>query len=77
MKYHPDYHAAVKMQRLLMKDIENPMTTPKDRAQLVRAWDALADRKRILRNKGLPKAVDPLKKPYASPRASAPVFEEA
>lgn len=37
-----------------MDDAENPKTKPHIRAQCVRAWDILEERKRILRGKPLP-----------------------
>lgn len=52
------YRDAVKMQTVLMRDIENPATKPIERAQLARAWDALEERKRILKMKPLPKPID-------------------
>ena len=46
------------MQRFLYADATNDKTEPRDRAQVARAWDALEERKRILRMKPKPKDVD-------------------
>jgi hypothetical protein len=39
----------IEMQRLLFSDARDPKTTPSARAQVVRAWDSLEERKRIIR----------------------------
>lgn len=50
--YPTAHQTAVAVQQLLLADIQNPKTTPTVRAVLVRAWDILEERKRILR--GIP-----------------------
>lgn len=42
------------IQRVVIADINNPATKPSDRAQLVRAYDVLEERLRILRNRVKP-----------------------
>ncbi len=59
---------AVKIQRLLMIDMESGETLPPARAQLARAWDAISERIRILRGLGAPKAVPATNDPAATPR---------
>ena len=50
---------ALKIQRLLMKDMENAETTPTQRAVCARAWEQLEERLRILRGKPLPGQLRP------------------
>jgi hypothetical protein len=52
------YRDAVKIQTLLIKDLENVETTPAARAQLARAWDCLEERKRVMKMKPAPKPID-------------------
>ena len=49
---------AESIQRLLMKDIKDPETTPAARAQLARAWDVLEERKRVVAMVPKPKDLD-------------------
>ena len=46
------------MQRVLFTDAVNPKVTATARAQVVRAWDVMEERKRILRMKPKPKDVE-------------------
>jgi hypothetical protein len=46
-----------------MTDVPPVELKPSDLCQLAKAWEALEDRKRILRMKGLPKPIDAEKKP--------------
>lgn len=41
-----------------MKDIEDPATSPRDRAALARALDCVLERKRVMRMKPAPRPVD-------------------
>jgi hypothetical protein len=53
------YGQAVEMQRRALADLKNPKTKPSVRAALMRAWDVLEDRKRILRGIPLPGQLRP------------------
>jgi hypothetical protein len=48
----------VDIQAALLKDVLNPETEPRERAQCACAWEKLEDRKRILKGIGAPKPVD-------------------
>lgn len=50
------YRNCLEIQRLLVDDIRQ--ASPKERPALVKAFDTILERKRILRMKPLPKAVD-------------------
>lgn len=52
------YRDAVDMQKVLKADATNPDANQRERAYSALVWERLEDRKRILRMKGLPKAVD-------------------
>lgn len=49
---------AAALQRLLVKDAENPETTPTARAQVARAWKELQEQRRILMGIPLPKPIE-------------------
>lgn len=62
MRWTPNYHTACKIQNKILAQMDAPKLTPKDLAALTSAWERLEERKRILRMKPAPKAVDvPLK----------------
>lgn len=71
MRYGPIYHQCCQIQKLLMADMQNGVTTPAQRASLAKAWDTIEDRKRILKGKGQPKPVDAEKKPRPMMRSVA------
>src|SRR5208283_2944057 len=52
------YRNCLETERLLMKDIRNAQLSPRDRAVCANALDRILERKRILRMKPAPKAVD-------------------
>jgi hypothetical protein len=52
------YRNCLETERLLMKDIRNGDISPRDRAVCANALDRILERKRILRMKPAPKAVD-------------------
>jgi hypothetical protein len=52
------YRNCLETERLLMKDIRNGEISPRDRAVCANALDRILERKRILRMKPAPKAVD-------------------
>jgi hypothetical protein len=52
------YRNCLEIERLLMKDIRKEEISPRDRAVCATAFDRILDRKRILRMKPAPKAVD-------------------
>ena len=52
------YSNCLETERLLMKDIRNAEISPRDRAVCANALDRILERKRILRMKPAPKAVD-------------------
>lgn len=58
MRFSRPYHAAVDLQALILKRIQNPLTEDGDVARLALAWDKLEERKRILKGKPLVKAVE-------------------
>ena len=57
-RWGPAYLSVCKIQKILLRDIESDKTTPSQRASLAKAYDALEERKRILRKQPLPKAVE-------------------
>lgn len=80
MKYSADYRSAVAMQRVIAANVLDPNTKPSDRAQLARAWDALADRKWVLLMRPKPKPIDvsAAQKPAKANRTKpAPSFDES
>jgi hypothetical protein len=60
-KHKSAYYTACEIQDTLKMDIDAPKTAPAARAQLARAWDALEERKRVLRMKPAPKPIDTTK----------------
>jgi hypothetical protein len=73
MRYQPQYHTACQIQKLILGkmglDLAQANQTPKpgkiathlspaELCSLTKAWGELEERKRILRGKGLPKAVE-------------------
>jgi hypothetical protein len=66
VKYAPNYHIACGIQRKILEQIgvgpdappKVSKLSPKDLAVLTSAWEKLEERKRILRNKPLPKAAE-------------------
>ena len=77
-RYQPNYYIACRLQERLLntigvepqtkKRIDPSLKTklrPGELASLVKSWDLLEDRKRVLRMKPLPKSIDvtPKKKP--------------
>lgn len=74
MKWSPQYHSACQIQKLILgkmglriqhrnevikPDPEHPVEIKSSElCALTKAWDTLEERKRILRMKGLPKAVN-------------------
>lgn len=73
VKYSPQYHTACQIQKKVLeamglemqqknqtpKPIKgSPQLKPSDLCSLAKAWETIEERKRILRMKGLPKAVD-------------------
>jgi hypothetical protein len=52
------YRNCLETERILMKDIRNAAISPRDRAVCANALDRILERKRILRMKPAPKAVD-------------------
>ncbi len=72
----------VDMQDMLMKDVLDPETEPRERAQCACAWEKLEDRKRILKGIGAPKPVDTMKgsrtrKSDSGPLESLPTTPES
>jgi len=64
------YRDACKIQRAIMLDMTTKLS-PRERAELVKAWDTLEERKRILRGTPLPKPADMSKlRKQAAPAAS-------
>lgn len=76
MRYAPNYYIACRLQERLLNTIGvDPQTKkrvdpslkaelkPGELASLVKSWDLLEDRKRVLRMKPLPKAMDVTPKP--------------
>jgi len=61
---------AVDLQRTLFAIASDPLTKAGDVAKAALAWERLEERKRILRMKPLPKAVD-----VSKPKAKAPKSE--
>jgi len=57
-RWQPNYHVACGIQRKILAQMENPEISPKDLTSLSGAWEKLEERKRILRMKPLPKAID-------------------
>jgi hypothetical protein len=57
-RWQPNYHVACGIQKKILAQMEAAELTPKDLAALTSAWEKLEERKRILRMKPLPKAVD-------------------
>lgn len=52
------FQDAVEIQRILKEDALDPAADRRERAYSALAWERLEERKRILKNRGLPKAVD-------------------
>ena len=68
MRWTPQYHTACKIQNKITAMLDAPDMAAKDLASLVGAWEKLEERKRILRMKPLPKAIDvPQKAKLARP----------
>lgn len=66
------YHNCCTVEKLLMQDITRGDISPNERAALAKALDTILDRKRILRMKPMPKAIDvPMKKHYQKPSGSS------
>ena len=55
------YRNCLETERLLMKDIRDGKISPRDRAVCANALDRILERKRILRMRPAPKAVDAYK----------------
>lgn len=66
---------AQEIQGLVMNDMRNPKTTPAARAQLARAWEAIEERKRILRGRPLPGSLKPEPK-KAKPKPLPAITDE-
>ena len=75
------YSYALELQAVAVRDCLDPETTPAAKAQLMRAWDALEERKAILKGRGkpanVPAANDPRSKlakrqPAPEPSESKP-----
>jgi hypothetical protein len=58
MNYGKAYRQAFQMQEDLFNAVMDPETPAKDKAACARAWDVLADRRRIIRGRGIPKPID-------------------
>ena len=58
VRYSEPYHGAVALQRLMLKDAENPELKPIIRAGLARAYAELEEMKRKIAMRPLPKAID-------------------
>lgn len=58
MRWTPNYHVACQIQKRILVQMQAEKLTPKDLAALTGAWEKLEERKRILRMKPLPKAVE-------------------
>lgn len=58
MNYGKAYRQAFQMQEDLFNAVMDPKTPAKDKAACARAWDVLADRRRIIRGKGVPKPIE-------------------
>lgn len=56
-------------QKVIYSDLVSPLTEPKERCNLTRAWDILEERIRILRGKPLPGALKPESKSKRKPAA--------
>ena len=66
----PDpYKAATQMQEVLRQIVMDPKVNPQQRARAADSWDRLENRKRILRMKPEPRAVDPSKMRKVKPAA--------
>lgn len=62
------------MQEALAECLKDPDASYADKAKSALAWEKLEDRKRILRNRGLPKSVPARNDPGSKPRkAKSPV----
>lgn len=87
MFWNPQYHTACQIQKKILesmglefqranqtpKPIEKaPKLKPAELCSLAKAWELIENRKRILRNKGLPKSID-ADKPR---KAARPTFTE-
>jgi len=57
------YKQLFDLQDVLYKDAVNEATPAKDKAACARAWEALEERKRIMRGKPLPGSFKPEAKP--------------
>lgn len=88
MRYQPQYHTACQIQKMILGKMGLELAqanqvpkmgkiktdlTPSELCSLTKAWSELEDRKRILRNKGLPKAVEVSDK---KPKVQRAVFTE-
>ena len=84
MRWTPQYHTACQIQKLILGkmglDLLQANQTPKvgkiktdlspsELCSLTKAWSELEDRKRILRNKPLPKAAEVREKDHRPKRA--------
>lgn len=69
------YSQALELQRIALRDCRDDETTPAQRAQAMRAWCDLEDRKRIIKGKGLPKSVPANNEPRKSKRSAASPVE--
>lgn len=85
-RFQPNYYVACRLQDRILNTIGvDPQTKkrvdlslktklkPVELASLVKSWDLLEDRKRVLRGKGLPKPLEAPQKPKATKQA---VFSE-
>lgn len=55
------YKNAVKLQRLLIAAADKESVSPTELAAVARAWDVLEERKRVMKMRPAPKAIDPTK----------------
>lgn len=72
----PNYRNALKLQKLLMTDAENPETPAAVRAQVARAWEVLEERKRIIRMKPKPRDLDTTAQPKRTKQPAILTFTE-
>jgi hypothetical protein len=67
MRHGPIYHDCCTFQKKIKAKLEEPLDSS-DISALVRAWDLLEDRKRIIKGRGVPKPEEP-----AKPKRKVPV----
>jgi len=68
MRWTPQYHSCCKLQNKILAMADAKDISPTQMASLVTSYDRLEERKRILRMKPLPKAIDvPQKSKLARP----------